>query len=244
MLVIILLLTRYYSLVFEFTVFSFSAFIFFFFSSGRRHTRCALWTGVQTCALPILRAYLYLQLMTYFGEVPIAEGLVWQEAECEFGTSLESLSAMIASDLNEALSLLPQNGNASQLTTDAVKALQAKLAMMNEDFNTVAELTNEIISSTRYSLGIGEAIFANGSGEFIWNGQSGMSGEFKQFFNNRENCPYLRLTEIYLIRAEALIEMGELTDAYGIIELLVGRKGNVAPPNTSAAFMSSEEHTS
>src|SRR3546814_15039641 len=26
----------------------------FFFSSGRRHTRCALVTGVQTCALPIL----------------------------------------------------------------------------------------------------------------------------------------------------------------------------------------------
>src|SRR3546814_10725127 len=25
-----------------------------FFSSGRRHTRCALVTGVQTCALPIL----------------------------------------------------------------------------------------------------------------------------------------------------------------------------------------------
>src|SRR3546814_7015571 len=28
---------------------------FFFFSSRRRHTRCALVTGVQTCALPILR---------------------------------------------------------------------------------------------------------------------------------------------------------------------------------------------
>src|SRR3546814_1869883 len=27
----------------------------FFFSSRRRHTRCALVTGVQTCALPILR---------------------------------------------------------------------------------------------------------------------------------------------------------------------------------------------
>src|SRR3546814_4502890 len=27
--------------------------IFFFFSSRRRHTRCALVTGVQTCALPI-----------------------------------------------------------------------------------------------------------------------------------------------------------------------------------------------
>src|SRR3546814_4774640 len=27
--------------------------VFFVFSSGRRHTRCALVTGVQTCALPI-----------------------------------------------------------------------------------------------------------------------------------------------------------------------------------------------
>src|SRR3546814_7364482 len=29
----------------------------FFFSNRRRHTRCALVTGVQTCALPICRAY-------------------------------------------------------------------------------------------------------------------------------------------------------------------------------------------
>src|SRR3546814_3950954 len=28
--------------------------VLFFFSSRRRHTRCALVTGVQTCALPIL----------------------------------------------------------------------------------------------------------------------------------------------------------------------------------------------
>src|SRR3546814_5466243 len=30
-----------------------SLLFFFFFSSRRRHTRCALVTGVQTCALPI-----------------------------------------------------------------------------------------------------------------------------------------------------------------------------------------------
>src|SRR3546814_5263441 len=33
--------------------FSLCLFLFFFFSSRRRHTRCALVTGVQTCALPI-----------------------------------------------------------------------------------------------------------------------------------------------------------------------------------------------
>src|SRR3546814_2936363 len=35
-------------------VFTFGfVFFLFFFSSRRRHTRCALVTGVQTCALPI-----------------------------------------------------------------------------------------------------------------------------------------------------------------------------------------------
>src|SRR3546814_3649555 len=33
--------------------------IFFFFSSRRRHTRCALVTGVQTCALPICAVAIY-----------------------------------------------------------------------------------------------------------------------------------------------------------------------------------------
>src|SRR3546814_1325916 len=34
-------------------VFLFCLYFVFFFSSRRRHTRCALVTGVQTCALPI-----------------------------------------------------------------------------------------------------------------------------------------------------------------------------------------------
>src|SRR3546814_5936789 len=38
--------------VYEFICFL-SFCLFFFFSSRRRHTRCALVTGVQTCALPI-----------------------------------------------------------------------------------------------------------------------------------------------------------------------------------------------
>src|SRR3546814_3821114 len=36
--------------------FAYCVICYFFFSSRRRHTRCALVTGVQTCALPILGA--------------------------------------------------------------------------------------------------------------------------------------------------------------------------------------------
>src|SRR3546814_10824187 len=40
-------------LVLVLLLFSFIVSMLFFFSSRRRHTRCALVTGVQTCALPI-----------------------------------------------------------------------------------------------------------------------------------------------------------------------------------------------
>src|SRR3546814_4290211 len=44
----------YYVHVYGMLLYGFGiTFVFFFFSSRRRHTRCALVTGVQTCALPI-----------------------------------------------------------------------------------------------------------------------------------------------------------------------------------------------
>src|SRR3546814_4762239 len=44
----------------------------FFFSSRRRHTRCALVTGVQTCALPIS---LFLSLVSVTGGAALAKSL-------------------------------------------------------------------------------------------------------------------------------------------------------------------------
>src|SRR3546814_4749900 len=38
---------------------SYTCCVIFFFSSRRRHTRCALVTGVQTCALPICNNLVY-----------------------------------------------------------------------------------------------------------------------------------------------------------------------------------------
>src|SRR3546814_20356624 len=53
---------------------SLGGFFLFFFSSRRRHTRCALVTGVQTCALPISELWLPS------GEtVPLGDGLVLPE---------------------------------------------------------------------------------------------------------------------------------------------------------------------
>src|SRR3546814_4234822 len=56
----------------------------FFFSSRRRHTRCALVTGVQTCALPILTALL--------GIVWLARDLRWAEVWASAGFLLSGLA--------------------------------------------------------------------------------------------------------------------------------------------------------
>src|SRR3546814_20766827 len=53
----------------------------FFFSSRRRHTRCALVTGVQTCALPICLAGGIAATLWQAGEARRSAELAKQEAE-------------------------------------------------------------------------------------------------------------------------------------------------------------------
>src|SRR3546814_9281384 len=43
-------------------------FVLFFFSSRRRHTRCALVTGVQTCALPIFCCTHHMHQISRFSQ--------------------------------------------------------------------------------------------------------------------------------------------------------------------------------
>src|SRR3546814_6115860 len=59
----------------------FSACVSFFFSSRRRHTRCALVTGVQTCALPIsLGLATPMTVMVATGRAASA-GILFRDAE-------------------------------------------------------------------------------------------------------------------------------------------------------------------
>src|SRR3546814_7425014 len=46
----------------------------FFFSSRRRHTRCALVTGVQTCALPIYRVQIVEAVLAFFAQRRLMPG--------------------------------------------------------------------------------------------------------------------------------------------------------------------------
>src|SRR3546814_5766143 len=68
-------------------------FLFFFFSSRRRHTRCALVTGVQTCALPISRIDLAVtqNLNQFFGDAVMQEAVFFEA----FVAGAEKLNAAL-----------------------------------------------------------------------------------------------------------------------------------------------------
>src|SRR3546814_4824994 len=55
--------------------------VFFFFSSRRRHTICALVTGVQTCALPILTEHPGVDAITFTGETRTGTAIMKAAAE-------------------------------------------------------------------------------------------------------------------------------------------------------------------
>src|SRR3546814_7389495 len=69
--------------------------ILFCFSSRRRHTRCALVTGVQTCALPILQEVAERTLRCLKRTVPAAvPGIVFLSGGQSDALATEHLNAM------------------------------------------------------------------------------------------------------------------------------------------------------
>src|SRR3546814_19595916 len=73
--------------------------VVFFFSSRRRHTRCALVTGVQTCALPISKLFSKLRdaglYLVYMGlESGTDEGLDVLNKQIEAGRNLAAVEML------------------------------------------------------------------------------------------------------------------------------------------------------
>src|SRR3546814_3384497 len=67
--------------------------LFFFFSSRRRHTRCALVTGVQTCALPIL-----FRMLVTAGPEGLMAGIIAERADVPPSTMSHHLATLERSE--------------------------------------------------------------------------------------------------------------------------------------------------
>lgn len=174
-----------------------------------------------------LRAVAYLQLATYFGDVPILDGVAFGEAQSR--NQVTEVYALVTADLEQARTVLPEAPatDRSVLTKDAASILLARVALLKRDFDRARVLTSEVIEGAGYQLSISAAdVFSdNTNPEIIWDLSAGEYPEFTAYFLGRNVGPVIRLTEAYLINAEANIELDALEEGHmplSIIRELLG----------------------
>src|SRR3546814_3435591 len=107
--------------------------IVFFFSSRRRHTRCALVTGVQTCALPIC---MYQIFSTIFCNA-LAN---FDESLQVLGESFVQASIDVFSTVARELRPTPTKPHYTFNLRDISKVFQGLLMMSNRRVSSAAQL--------------------------------------------------------------------------------------------------------
>src|SRR3546814_6366762 len=116
-------------------------FLSFFFSSRRRHTRCALVTGVQTCALPILAAK-----EIRFGE----------DARAKMVRGVNTLANAVKATLGPKGRnvVLDKSYGAPTITKDGVSVAK-EIELADKFENMGAQMVKEVASKTSDNAGDG-----------------------------------------------------------------------------------------
>ena len=103
-----------------------------------------------------IRAYAYFNLTRLFGKVPIIDTTLTAEQLASVSQSTTSqLYTFIEKDLNEAIAILPDSYTkdwAGRITKFTAMALKAKVHLYQQEWDSVASLTDKIIASGKYSL--------------------------------------------------------------------------------------------
>ncbi|MEA4981592.1 MAG: RagB/SusD family nutrient uptake outer membrane protein [Paludibacter sp.] len=103
-----------------------------------------------------IRAYAYFNLTRLFGRVPVIDRtMTAEELASKQQESTDSLYRFIEKDLLEAIGVLPESYTkdwAGRVNRYTAMALKAKVHLYQNEWDSVASLTDKIIASGRYDL--------------------------------------------------------------------------------------------
>jgi hypothetical protein len=101
-----------------------------------------------------VRALSYLNLVNFFGGVPLVTTPVWQAGEgVNVARSTEAATwALIESDLNAAIGLLPTARVSGRANRAAAQALLARAHLYQREWAQARALANTVIGNTAYAL--------------------------------------------------------------------------------------------
>lgn len=106
------------------------------------------------------RAYIHLCLVTRYGDVPLMKE---NTDEKVFRTPASQVWDFIAEELDSAIELLEAPTSQNYLSSDAAKALRARVALYMGDKEKAAELAESLIADARYGLDSYDKIFRSGN---------------------------------------------------------------------------------
>lgn len=120
---------------------------------GEAATSKAAYARMRAEALT-LRAWAYLNLITWFGDVVfITQPLKTEEFETQTQTSRVDIAKALYKDLDEAYAALDLNpAERGRVSKHFALGIKARLAMLIKDYQTAAEATNTIIKSGNHAL--------------------------------------------------------------------------------------------
>ena len=179
-----------------------------------------------------LRGYLYSNLLTYFGEIPVSNsdrGTSFYPGISR--TTTDDVYKMIEDDFDDAIDLLPASraDNKAGLTKYAAYALLAKVALQQHQYYTAMEKTTEIKNAMAFTLApAGFSWFQEQTtSETIWapvfsNIGAANAGYFDAVFKgiNPSWIPVLRYSDVLLMDAEANIGIDNIATAQTDVNLL------------------------
>lgn len=183
-----------------------------------------------------LRAYINLELLTYFGDIPVHLDRGTDFYPGMMRTPKEEVYTFITADLTAAIADLPATRADGKLylTKNAVHGIFARAALWKKDYNAVLTHTTPIISSTGFSLTGNDKpwLTSASTSETIWappfsNIGSGFAWYFSGAFGAVEVqvCPVLRYAQVLLMDAEAEIATGHLATVVQYLNLIRTRSG-------------------
>lgn len=189
-----------------------------------------------------MRSYLLYNLMTWFGEVPV---------EKEFYNGMNPRSTIpqvinqIVNDATGAMNTLPESwtgADSFRIPKNLMPGILARVYLSDfnqqsmyptpepylygDNYTESISVSQLILNSGLYNLKSTSSDFTASDKEIIWGFNKGNNNEFNQVFNKGSYIPLMRLTEIYLILSEAMIENNNPEGALALINQLNSSRGN------------------
>ena len=155
-----------------------------------------------------IRSYLQLNLINWFESIPLETGI-------EAGNLAQSQSSevlnQIKADLNTAIDILPASWTGDDMgnvTRGTAQSLLCRAYLETQEWQQALDLSQDIRDNVLYTLSPATDNFTASDTEIIWGFDQTGEAVFTSAYDRGNHVPLLRLTEIYLINAEANIQTG------------------------------------